>query len=107
MLLSDKIANGRGLRDSFHIRVNIFNRIIIKDALLFISSLKMFTNFMFSIIPWRQRAYGIDIFSELADNEPSGCRRVVRFNSPKQVHLGELRALALGMIGWWDRSKKF
>ena len=30
----------------------------------------------------------MDIFVELADNEMSSCRRVVRFNSLKWSHLG-------------------
>ncbi len=48
----------------------------------------------------------MNIFIELADNGPSGYRRVVGINSRKGSHLGVIHML-LGvlLIGWWDWSK--
>ena len=46
----------------------------------------MFTNFMFFIIPWHYRAYGVNIFVELADNELSSCTSIIGINSRKEGH---------------------
>ncbi len=69
--------------------------------------LKMFTNFMFFANHLFYKIYGMVIFIKLADNGLSGCSGVVGVNSRKRGRFGVLRAGALGLTSWWDRSKKF
>ena len=49
----------------------------------------------------------MEIFVQLADNEPFGFKPVVRINSPKRSHFGVLRSTPLGLIGWRDWPDKF
>ncbi len=52
----------------------------------------MFANFQFSIIPWHQTAYEMNIFVELADNGLFGCSIVVgctHYNGRRYLALPE------------------
>ena len=50
--------------------------------------------------------YEMNIVAELADNEPSGCRRVVHFHSSKQGHFVGICAWPSSfLIGGWDGSE--
>jgi len=43
---------------------------------------------MIFVRSWNYRAYDTDIFAELTDNVPSGCRQVVGFDSRKWGYFG-------------------
>ncbi|MHC4807642.1 MAG: hypothetical protein ACYTBX_15470, partial [Planctomycetota bacterium] len=61
----------------FRITVNIDNRIILKDAWLFISSLNPFTFFEILVSHFYYCAYEMAVFAKLVDKGVSGCSLVV------------------------------
>jgi len=70
----------------FSFTVNITNRIILKDALLFISSLKTLPIFELFVKLWQYNIYEIDIFSNRQIMVFLGCTPVGGVYSQKWGH---------------------